>query len=396
MNPNKARHQYDIDGIVKIASAVALPELKFFKVAQVDCPDLTIEVAPVGGLRPRFRSALVAQGTGLVYREHLGGLFANFHIEMGTPMKVSAGPLLALSPHVLYTNIVEPLLRFLLVKRGFMLLHAACISIEGRSIMLSAQTDTGKTSTILSLLRRHGGTFYSDDMVVVSDQGTVSRYPKPLTISAHTLRSVPSHRLAPVQRLSLTWQSRLHSRGGRATGKRMSQFNLPMMAMNAGVQMMIPPPKYMITDLVDCEIGGRIDIRHVFLIERGSPALVAPVHQADALTELLANTEDAYGFPPYAQLAPRLVIEGEGYDDLRLKERAILSSALRSAEVTRLRVDDFSWPEMIRARSDAPQTAPARIDAAETAPAGSDTVETIPAGGRPLAPVLVPVASGPS
>ena len=55
MNPNKARHQYDIDGIVKIASAVALPELKFFKVAQVDCPDLTIEVAPVGGLRPRCK-----------------------------------------------------------------------------------------------------------------------------------------------------------------------------------------------------------------------------------------------------------------------------------------------------------------------------------------------------
>jgi hypothetical protein len=176
----------------------------------------------------------------------------------------------------------------------------------------------------------------------------------------------------------------------------MSQFNLPMMAMNAGVQMLIPPPKYMITDLVDCEIGGRIDIRHIFLIERGSPALVAGVHHADALTELLANTEDAYGFPPYAQLAPRLVIEGEGYDDLRLKERAILSSALRSAEVTRLRVDDFSWPEMIRARSDAPQTAPAVADAAETAPAGADTVETIPAGGRPLAPVRVPVASGPS
>jgi hypothetical protein len=298
---------------------------------------------------------------------------------MGNPMSVTAGPLLALSPHVLYTNIVEPLLRFLLVKRGFMLLHAACISIEGRSIMLSAQTDTGKTSTILSLLRRHGGTFYSDDMVVVSDQGTVSRYPKPLTISAHTLRSVPSHRLAPVQRLSLAWQSRLHSRGGRATGKRMSQFNLPMMAMNAGVQMLIPPPKYMITDLVDCEIGGRIEIRHVFLIERGSPALVAGVHQADALTELLANTEDAYGFPPYAQLAPKLVIEGEGYDDLRLKERAILSSALRAAEVTRLRVDDFSWPEMIRARSDK-----------------ADEVEIVPIGGqRVLNPARVPIASGP-
>lgn len=371
------RHTYDIDGILRIASAVALPELKFFKVAEVECPDLVIEVARVGGLRPRVRSGLVAKGSGLLYQEHLGSLFANFHVEMGNPVHVKAGPLLALSPHVLYTNVVEPLLRFLLVKRGFMLLHAACISIEGKSIMLSAQTDTGKTSTILSLLRRHGGTFYSDDMVVVSDQGTASRYPKPLTISAHTLRSVPQHRLAPMQRLSLTWQSRLHSRGGRATGKRMAQFNVPMMALNAGVQMLIPPPKYMITDLVDCEIGGRIPIRHVFLIERGSPTMVAGVTQADALPELLANTEDAYGFPPYAQLAPQLVFEGEGYDELRLKERKILSGALHAAEVTRLRVDDFSWPEMIRARSDAAEEAPLL-------------------GGRPLIPSRVPIASGPS
>ena len=371
------RHQYDIDGILRIVSAVALPELKFFKVAEVECPDLVIEVARVGGIRPRVRSALVAKGSGLLYQEHLGSLFANFHIEMGNPVHVKAGPLLALSPHVLYTNVVEPLLRFLLVKRGFMLLHAACISIEGKSIMLSAQTDTGKTSTILSLLRRHGGTFYSDDMVVVSDQGTASRYPKPLTISAHTLRSVPQNRLAPMQRLSLAWQSRLHSRGGRATGKRMAQFNVPMMALNAGVQMLIPPPKYMITDLVDCEIGGRIPIRHVFLIERGSPTMVAGVTQADALPELLANTEDAYGFPPYAQLAPQLVFEGEGYDELRLKERKILSGALHAAEVTRLRVDDFSWPEMIRARSDATEAAPQL-------------------GGRPLTPSRVPIASGPS
>jgi hypothetical protein len=157
----------------------------------------------------------------------------------------------------------------------------------------------------------------------------------------------------------------------------MAQFNVPMMALNAGVQMLIPPPKYMITELVDCEIGGRIPIRHVFLIERGSPALVAGVTPSEALVELLANTEDAYGFPPYAQLAPQLVINGQGYDDLRLKERAILSAALNAAEVTRLRVDDFSWPEMIRARS----------DATERSALGSQPI---------LSPARIPVASGPS
>jgi len=111
--------------------------------------------------------------------------------------------------------------------------------------------------------------------------------------------------------------------------------------------------------------------------------LVAGVTRADALPELMANTEDAYGFPPYAQLAPQIVLEGEGYDDLRLKERAILSSALQAAEVTRLRVDDFSWPEMIRARSEADT-----IQVAE--------VETVQMDSQPLMPARVPVASGTS
>jgi len=386
MNSKGSTHSYNVEGILSIASRVALPELKFFKVPHVESPALVIDVGSVGGLRPRLRSRLEVEGTNLIYREHLGSLFANFRVEMGSPVRVTAGPLLALSPHVLYTNIVEPLLRFLLVRRGFMLLHAACVSIDGRSIMLSAQTDTGKTSTILSLLRSHGGTFYSDDMLVVSEQGTASRYPKPLTISAHTLRAVPTNRLGATQRLSLIWQSRLHSRSGRATGKRMSEFNVPMMALNAGVQMLVPPPKYMITELLDCEIGGRIPIEHVFLIERGSPTLVAGVTHADAVAELLANTEDAYGFPPYAQMAPKFVIDGEGYDDLRVKERAILSSALTKAVVTRLRVDDFSWSEKIRARSGTPEAAPVMSQQSEPGtPAMSEPA---------ISPARIPVASG--
>ena len=66
MIPSRPNHNYDIDGILRIASAVALPELKFFKVAQIQCPDLDIDVRPVGGLRPRFRSSLLVEGSGLL------------------------------------------------------------------------------------------------------------------------------------------------------------------------------------------------------------------------------------------------------------------------------------------------------------------------------------------
>ena len=323
------RHSYDIDGMIRIKSSVRLPELEFFRSPIVLSPDIVIRTRPVGGWGPRTNVAVKNGSTRIEYREHLGPLFANFSIDMEGPVVVTAGPLLAMSPHVLYTNVVEPLLRFILVSKGKMLLHAACITVGGRQIMLSAKTDTGKTSTILTMLRADGGVFYSDDMVIIDAQGTASRYPKPLTISAHTLQAVPQHRLKRTQRVSLAWQSRLHSREGRSVGKKLGSANLPIMSMNAVVQAIIPPPKYRVTDLVTCTVGTQVRMENLFVIERGFPSLIEPIGPDRAVTELLENTEDAYGFPPYASLAPHLKIGGEGHEQLRAREKEILASALR-------------------------------------------------------------------
>ena len=346
-NGSTARHSYDIDGLVRIKSSVRLPELEFFRTTQLSDPDIVIRTRPVGGWAPRLNIAIKNGSTRLEYREHLGPLFANFTVDMVEPVVVTAGPLLALSPHVLYTNVVEPLLRFVLAGKGRMLLHAACISVGGRPIMLSAKTDTGKTSTILTMLRNEGGVFYSDDMVIVDEQGVASRYPKPLTISAHTLHAVPSHRLKGTQKLSLKWQSRLHSREGRSVGKKLGAANLPIMSMNAIVQALVPPPKYKVTDLVTCNIGTRVTMENLFVIERGTPVLNEPIASRDAVAELLENTEDAYGFPPYSSLAPHLKIGGKDRDGLRAREEQILTAALANVNVRRIRVPDYSWPELI-------------------------------------------------
>ena len=134
------RLSYDIDGLARIRSAVRLPELELFRVPEVDQPDLVIERravvsgTPVSHHLPTY-----------VYRERLGAVTANFDVQLGPPVRILATPLLAHSPHVLYTNIVEPLLRFVIAGRGRMLLHAGCVSLFGQGIMLSAKTDTGKT-----------------------------------------------------------------------------------------------------------------------------------------------------------------------------------------------------------------------------------------------------------
>jgi dolichol-phosphate mannosyltransferase len=341
-----ASHCYDVHGILTIRSAVRLPELGFFAVPELERADVTIEVGTVGSRRPRRRSQCEQASGSVLYREHGGGLVANFAIDIADEIRVVVSPWLARSPHVVYTNIVEALLRFLLVSKGYMLLHSACVTIGGENVMLSAKTDTGKTGTILRLLRERGGEFLSDDMTIVDGDGNALCYPKPLTISAHTLRAVDARVLRVRQKALLAVQSRLHSKEGRSMGARLAQMNLPIMFLNATTQAVVPPPKYMVDRLVPCEFGHRAKVKELFVIERGTPR-IGDIDRDALVDELIDNTDDAYGFPPFAQFAPTIAIGGDGYLTLREKERAILTSAVRSIRARRVASNSFAWADLI-------------------------------------------------
>jgi hypothetical protein len=65
------------------------------------------------------------------------------------------------------------------------------------------------------------------------------------------------------------------------------------------------------------------------------------------LSELLKNSEDAYGFPPYAELAPLIELGGQSHSDLLRIERTLLAAALESVTCVRLRSDAFDWDQLI-------------------------------------------------
>src|SRR4029077_17269444 len=205
-----------------------------------------------------------------------------------------------------YTNILEPLLRFVMVSRGRMLLDSACVELDGTGIMLSAFTDTGKSGTGLRLLREHGGRFLSDDMTVIDRSGNAAWFPKPLTISAHTLRAVSADDLSKPRWRRLQIPTPPPSKTGRSIGMLLSRFNLPIMGINALTQMLIPPPKYHVDTLVPCQMTSAPRVSELFIIERGSPRM-ADMAKEEALAQLLANTEDAYGFPPHREIRPALI-----------------------------------------------------------------------------------------
>lgn len=342
-------YRYQIADKLTIGSEVRLPELEFFREPWLGRDlDIEVRVGKVGPAAPRARARLLRfdHPIGIRYEEHLGRLGANFSLDLGDRIRVTLSAMLARSPHVAYTNIIEALLRSELAARGCMLLHSACVQIDGRGLMLSARTDTGKTGTVLRLLREHGAKFLSDDMTVLMPDGTARCFPKPLTISSHTLRAVDPGDLSRREWVTLGLKSRLHSKGGRGIGMRLGEINMPVMTANALTQWLVPPPKYAADRLVPCEVIPETIVENLFIIERGRAAL-GDVPPDEAMDELMANTDDAYGFPPYRHLAPVLVVGGEEYAALRRRERQVLSAALQHITVRRMASDSFSWADEI-------------------------------------------------
>jgi dolichol-phosphate mannosyltransferase len=169
----------------------------------------------------------------------------------------------------------------------------------------------------------------------------VLSYPKPLTISQHTLQAVGAAPLSIRENLFLRLQSRLHSKGGRKVGMWLSEAKTPAASLNALVQLLIPPPKFMVDRLVPgTRYGDKAQLEQIVLIERG-PDFQASLDDGKKADILLANADDAYGFPPYPSLASRLrSYQGQ---DLQAQERRIVEAASKRVPGILLRSSSFDW-----------------------------------------------------
>jgi hypothetical protein len=255
---------------------------------------------------------------------------------------VVASPLLRHSPHVLYTNVVEPILRWMFVRAGYSLVHGACVEFGDRAYLVTAQTDTGKTTTILKSLENHGTGFLSDDLTLLRPDGRVLTYPKPLTISRHTVKAVRTPLLSMKERLLLFYQSRIHSKSGRQFAFLLTKFNLPVATINAIVQLLVPPPKYHVERLIpgvrkvrESQLAGLI------VIERGHDER-RQLSFEEAQEIVMANCADSYGFPPYDSIEDFLQ-RMNGVVHLVDEERRIVGAALAGLPATLLGSSTMEW-----------------------------------------------------
>lgn len=337
---------YNIHNIIQVASMFELPELEYFRVPALTAdPDIRLRLER----RRKERRKIERNGGAprraqddIHYDESLGHYGFEVTISNKSIVEVAVSPILRYSRHVLYTNVIEPILRWTFVRKGYALVHAACVSFDGQAVLVTARTDTGKTSTILRTVENYACSFMSDDMTIVGKDGHVMSYPKPLTISNHTLSAVNANSsLKWWERIALQFQSRLHSKGGRKVGMDLSKSSLPAATMNAIVQWIVPPPKYMVHRLIPkVTYANHATLARAVIIERGSE-FVEALHHEQAVDTFVKNAEDAYGFPPYPILADSLS-HWDG-QDLHPEEQAIVDKALETIPTIRLRDPKFNW-----------------------------------------------------
>ncbi|MCS7257209.1 MAG: glycosyltransferase [Thermomicrobium sp.] len=346
-------YAYDLHSLLRVQSPVRLPELERFRVEAVEQPDITIEVGgrrspgPIGRFGWVDVSPNARQPRTVRYDDGLGPFGFWFEADLAEPIRITVSPALRHSPHVLYTNVLEPILRWTFARHGYALVHAACVANGDRATLVTARTDTGKTTTILRLLQRQRrssdqGAFLDDDLTLVRADGLVLSYPKPLTISRHTVAAVPTAQLTRWQRLALFVQSRIHSRSGRRFAMLLASSRLPVATINLYMQWLVPPAKYHIEQLIP-QVQRRASARlaHVVVIERGHDEAARPLDQNEALEILLANGDDAYGFPPYP--AVRDYLTRPLGKDLSSIERQTLASALQGATYQLFRRPQLDW-----------------------------------------------------
>jgi hypothetical protein len=340
-------HSYDVHGILGVESDGRLPELEAFRVPELTrCADVRVRIGRLPRV-PETPALADRHARHLRYVERTGSYGFAADIRLGDRVDVLAAPILRYSPHVLYTNLVEPILRWEFVRRGYALAHGACIVRGDDAFMVTARTDTGKTTTMLKLLDAQPFGFVADDLTLVAPDGGVLPYPKPLTISRHTLHAVQTPRLRPRERATLGLQSRLHSRSGRRFAFLLTRTGLPVATVNAIVQLLVPPPKYPVQRLVpDVEVADGATLAGLFVIQRGSDGFEW-LEEDDALEILLGNCEDAYGFPPYHSIEDFLL--GSAGEDLRAVERQILAGAFEGVSAALFSSTRLDWAERIPA-----------------------------------------------
>lgn len=185
---------YSIHNLLKIATNVDIPVPEYFKLQKpIRNPDVEILQVPLGFKKSKEN---VLMRTNYYFWRKKNTLFIDFNVAnaklaiediFGKTRIRCTKALRKLSTKESWNRLVEAVLWFKLIKRGYTFVHAGALSYNGKEgVLIAAPADTGKTSTVLSLLSTGRFGFMTDDAVLLGN-GFAYSYPEKVKVSPYTL-----------------------------------------------------------------------------------------------------------------------------------------------------------------------------------------------------------------
>ena len=364
-------YYYNIHDIIKVKTEIKLQELEYFVSKEFEDPDIMLiirsfskdpDMSKFRATRKLITDNFESQSSRytIKYTEHFGSSGAQFQIKFnGSKIEIAINELISKSKHVTYVNLIEPILRFLFIFKGYILLHSACMSSpSGQGFFLSAPPDTGKTTTVIKCVKQ-GYYFLSDDMTIINLPNNAICFPKSMTISAHTYKTAveaqSSHNYDKEDindKKGMRIRSLVHSKTGRSLMHKLADRNVPIFTINTIGQSKIKPPKYHISDIIkDAKIKDKTTIKSLFFLEKGSDEekveKIERISVNDALQRAIENSDDAFLFPPYSDLIKYIRIEDKTAYDLLQDEKKMMAKLLSSIDCYILKSSGRKWSEMI-------------------------------------------------
>lgn len=335
------RFYYNIHGLVGISSPVRLLELDFFASA-VPLTRVDIYVRPARQGTPRCRPGAVC------YDEGLGGMGYGVAIVQGVAYsEVVVSPMLERSPQMLYQTVIEPVLRWTLVRKGYVLLRGACGAFGERGVLVTApagQDAAGVAAGLLEAVRLHDGVFLGGDGVIVGQNGRLLSFPTPLSLNQELVQTVGLPPSFGLRRQGLLGLHLLLGRlgNGRLFTPWLHKWHFPLATVRGYWQHWVPLPHLM----ADALVPGLATVNEVAwsLLVLIMPAGQAePMSLGQAVEQLLQNGESFYTLPPHPTLMRQLG-QWRG-QDLAALEREMIAAALQSRLVQRLVTENGRWWE---------------------------------------------------
>lgn len=188
-------HNYSIHDIIRIKASEEIPIPSYFKTRRrLAKPDIEILRKNLIFSRPKDNEILRKDH---YFWKKKSTLFIDYDFLnvklliddlLGKVKIMYTGSFRRLSTDIGWKRLVMAVVWFKLIQKGYAFAHAGCLSYRGnQAILVAGLPDTGKTSTILSLLDGEQFRFMSDDQTIIGKDGLAYSYPLTLKVSPRAL-----------------------------------------------------------------------------------------------------------------------------------------------------------------------------------------------------------------